>query len=168
MKKTPLFESHKNKGARFVAFAGWQMPFSYQSPALEHHQTRQTGGLFDVSHMGQIRIKGQNSLTFLEKLLPSNLKSLKEGQALYSVFCSEKGGLIDDLILYKFSQDNYLLCVNASAKEKDLQWIKSQQEKENVIVQDESDKWALTAVQGPPLFGALLCGFSGHLFSQNS
>lgn len=152
MKKTALFESHKNKGARFISFAGWQMPFSYKSPALEHLQTRKTGGLFDVSHMGQIRIKGKDSLSFLERLLPSNLKSLVEGQAVYSVLCSTEGGLIDDLILYACAKDNYLLCVNASSKDKDLKWIKSQLKKEDLLIQDESEQWGLIAVQGPQSF----------------
>ena len=149
MKKSPFFDSHKREGARFIPFAGWQMPFSYKSPALEHLQVRKTGGLFDVSHMGQIRIKGRDSLSFLKRLLPTDPQSLSEGQALYSVLCSETGGLIDDLILYSCSKNNYLLCVNASAKDKDLKWIRSQLQKEDVLVQDESDRWAMIAAQGP-------------------
>ena len=80
------------------------MPFSYKSPVLEHLQVRKTGGIFDVSHMAQIRIKGKDSFSFLERLLPSDLKSLDEGRALYSALCSDMGGLIDDLILYACSQ----------------------------------------------------------------
>ncbi len=153
MKKTPFFESHKSQGARFISFAGWQMPFSYKSPALEHVQTRKNGGLFDVSHMGQIKVKGKDSLNFLEKLLPSDLKSLPTGKALYSVLCSPTGGLLDDLIVYACSKGEiYLLCVNASTKDKDLNWIKSQLKKEEVYIQDESDHWALIAVQGPKAF----------------
>ena len=152
MKKTKLFDSHKNYGARFINFAGWQMPFCYTSPAQEHHQVRQTGGLFDVSHMGQIRIKGQNSLAFLEKLLPSSLKTLYPGKALYSVLCLPTGGIIDDLIVYSFSHENYLLCVNSACKDKDLEWIKSQNTNEKLLIQDESDQWVLTAVQGPLCF----------------
>ena len=152
MKNTALFESHKKEGARFISFAGWQMPFSYKSPALEHHQVRKSGGIFDVSHMGQIRIKGKDSLSFLNRLLPSDLKSLNEGQALYSVLCFDTGGLIDDLILYTCSKEDYLLCVNSAAKDKDLAWIQSQLKKEDVYIQDESDRWALIAVQGPQSF----------------
>ncbi|MCZ0933377.1 MAG: glycine cleavage system aminomethyltransferase GcvT [Oligoflexia bacterium] len=152
MKKTSLFESHKNQGAKFINFAGWRMPFCYTSPAQEHHQARQTGGLFDVSHMGQIRIKGKDSLAFLEKLLPSNLKALLPGQALYSVLCLPTGGMIDDLILYSLSLEDYLLCVNSAYKDKDLKWIKSQHTNEKLVIQDESDKWALIAVQGPHCF----------------
>ena len=166
MKKTALFESHKNTGARFISFAGWQMPFSYKSPALEHHQVRNTGGLFDVSHMGQIRIQGKDSLSFLERLLPSHLKSLKAGQALYSVLCSETGGLIDDLILYACSDKNYLLCVNAAIKNKDLNWIQSQLRNEELSIQDESDRWALIAVQGPRSFDLCETVFPSIAFRQ--
>ena len=152
MKKTALFESHKDQGAKFINFAGWRMPFCYTSPAQEHHQTRQTGGLFDVSHMGQIRIKGKDSLAFLEKLLPSDLKALSPGKALYSVLCLPTGGMIDDLILYSLSPEDYLLCVNSAHKDKDLKWIQSQYTKEKLMIQDESDQWALIAVQGPHCF----------------
>ena len=152
MKKTVLFESHKNQGAKFINFAGWRMPFSYSSPSQEHLQVRQSGGLFDVSHMGQIRIKGKDSLTFLEKLLPSNLKTLYPGKALYSILCLPTGGMIDDLIVYCLSSKNYLLCVNSTFKDKDLEWIISQQNKEEVLIQDESDQWALIAIQGPQCF----------------
>ena len=150
MKKTALFESHKNQGAKFINFAGWRMPFCYTSPAQEHLQTRQTGGLFDVSHMGQIRIKGQNSLDFLKKLLP--FKTLCAGQALYSVLCLPTGGIIDDLIVYCRSAEDYLLCVNSAYKDKDLKWIKSQKTNEKLLIQDESDQWVLIAVQGPHCF----------------
>ena len=127
MKKTVLFESHKNEGARFISFAGWRMPFSYKSPSIEHLQTRKTGGLFDVSHMGQIRISGKDSLLFLQKLLPADISSLNTGQSCYSVLCSHKGTLIDDLIVYACNKGaDYLLCVNSVAKDKDLNWIQSQ------------------------------------------
>ncbi len=152
MKKTPFFESHKEAGARFIPFAGWQMPFSYKSPAQEHLQVRRAGGLFDVSHMGQIRVQGKDSRSFLARLLPADLKSLSEGQAVYSAFCSQTGGLIDDLILYACSKNAYLLCVNASAKDKDLKWMRSQIKNEEVFIQDESAHWALMAVQGPQSF----------------
>ena len=152
MKKPVLFESHKKLSARFISFAGWQMPFSYTSPKQEHLQVRQTGGLFDVSHMGQIRIKGKHSLSFLEKLLPTRLKSLEKGQALYSVLCCQTGGIIDDLIIYAFSKEEYLLCVNSACKDKDLRWIQSQHTKEDIQIQDESEYWGMIAAQGPLCF----------------
>ena len=152
MKKTVLFESHKKQSARFVSFAGWTMPFSYSTPREEHLQVRQTGGLFDVSHMGQIRIKGKDSLSFLEKLLPSHVGSLKVGQALYSALCLPTGGLIDDLIIYCLSKEEYFLCVNSAFKDKDLSWIQAQNDKNNLKIQDESEAWGMIAVQGPRSF----------------
>ena len=127
MKQSTFFNSHKQLGARFIAFAGWQMPFTYKGPTVEHLQTRQSASLFDVSHMGQIRIKGTQSLAFLERLLPSDLTQLKTGKALYSVFCLPTGGLLDDLIIYALSEgEDYLLCVNAGAKDKDMEWLREQ------------------------------------------
>ena len=148
MNKTILFESHKRLSARFISFAGWTMPFSYSSPREEHLQVRQTGGLFDVSHMGQIRIKGKDSLLFLEKLLPSQISSMKAGQALYSALCLSTGGLIDDLIIYCISQEDYFLCVNSAFKSKDLKWIQSQNENPSLKIQDESEAWGMIAAQG--------------------
>jgi len=149
MKKTSLFESHKQLSAKFISFAGWTMPFSYGNPREEHLQVRQTGGLFDVSHMGQIRVKGKDSLPFLEKLLPSRINSLKRGQALYSALCLPTGGMIDDLIVYCFSQEEYFLCVNSAFKDKDLKWMQSQQSDfSHLSLQDESESWGMIAVQG--------------------
>lgn len=156
MKKTPLFESHKQQSARFISFAGWTMPFSYSNPREEHLQVRQTGGLFDVSHMGQIRIKGKESLSFLEKILPSQISSMTAGQALYSALCLPTGGLIDDLIIYCISQEEYFLCVNSAFKDKDLRWIQSQNEKASLKIQDESEAWGMIAAQGDCSFD--LCG----------
>ena len=161
--KTPLFPSHKDLGARFMNFAGWLLPFSYTTPGEEHLNTRRNGGLFDVSHMGQLRVKGKNSLPFLQKLLPTDIQGLKAGQARYSVFCNREGGLIDDLIVYTVHHgEDYLLCVNSSAKEKDLLWIKSFAEREGEItLTDESAKWGMTAVQGPRALDLCEKVFSG-------
>lgn len=150
MKKTSFFDSHKQLRARFILYAGWQMPFTYKNPTTEHLQTRQNGSLFDVSHMGQIRIRGKQSLNFLERLLPSDLKSLKTGKALYSVLCLPTGGLLDDLIVYALSEgEDYLLCVNAAAGLKDMEWLREQKKEYNLSLEDESSAWDLIAIQGP-------------------
>ena len=150
MNKTALYESHIQLGAKMISFAGWKMPFSYSSPKEEHLNVRKHGGLFDVSHMGEIRIKGKDSLAFLETLVPSDVQSLTQGKAQYSVFCNEKGGLIDDLIIYCFAKsEDYLLCVNASTKDKDKQWLESHRNHQEVEIQDESSSWGMIAVQGP-------------------
>ena len=148
--KTPLFQSHKNLKARFIDFAGWRLPFCYTSPGEEHLNTRKSGGLFDVSHMGEIRVKGKGSLPFLQGLIPTDIQNLNTGQARYSVLCNRGGGLIDDLIIYALSQgEEYLLCVNAATKEKDWLWINSFSSTFDVTVKDESAKWGMVAVQGP-------------------
>jgi len=152
MKKTPLFDSHKSLSAKFIPFAGWSMPFSYGNPSQEHLRVRQTGGLFDVSHMGQIRVKGKNSLSFLEKLLPTQISSLKKGESIYTALCLETGGMIDDLIVYCISQEEYFLCVNSAFKDKDFQWMQFQNDFSHVSLQDESEAWGMIAVQGDSSF----------------
>ena len=148
--KTPLFQSHKNLKARFIDFADWSLPFSYTSPGEEHLKTRQFGGLFDVSHMGEFRVKGGGSLSFLQSLLPTDIQNLKTGQARYSVFCNQEGGLIDDLIVYALSRgEEYLLCVNAATRKKDWLWLQSFSSGVDVTMTDESDQWGMVAVQGP-------------------
>lgn len=149
MKTSPLFPSHQDQGAKFINFAGWNMPFSYGNPKAEHLQVRERAGIFDVSHMGQIRISGPDSLMFLEYLLVSNVTQLSAGQAMYSVLCQHDAGLIDDVILYAFSKTDYFLCVNAGTKDQVLQWILKQKTQQDIQICDESDQWALIAVQGP-------------------
>ena len=165
MKKTALFESHKLAGARFIPFAGYHMPFSYTNPRQEHERTRKTGSLFDVSHMGQIRIKGKKASSFLQHLLPTDTKSLKEGKAAYSALLNEEGGMLDDIIVYCKSQEDYLLCVNAGTKDKDLEWIMSFK-KELVEILDESEFYSLIAVQGPRSHSLLEKVFPDTNFSK--
>ena len=153
VKKTVLFESHKNLGARFINFAGWRMPFSYTNPGEEHLNVRRFGGLFDVSHMGEIRIHGKRALEVLKKLLPTDIQKLKEGEAQYSALLNYQGGIIDDIIVYCLSFcEDYFLCVNASSKEKVFSWICEVSKGFDVRVEDETDLWGLVAVQGPKSF----------------
>ena len=100
IKHTPLYNCHRNLGAKIIEFAGYKMPFSYVSPTQEHLNVRKHGGVFDISHMGELRVIGKDSLVFLQQLLPTDIASLKSGQAKYSVLCNKEGGLIDDLIVY--------------------------------------------------------------------
>ncbi|MGI9549295.1 MAG: glycine cleavage system aminomethyltransferase GcvT [Bdellovibrionales bacterium] len=178
MNHTALYESHLNLGAKMVAFAGWKMPFSYTNPTKEHLNVRSHGGLFDVSHMGEIRIRGPQSLDFLAALLPSSIQSLEEGRSQYSFLCTEQGYLIDDLIVYCFKkEEDYLLCVNAATKDKDFNFLKSHLKNQDLEMSDESSSWGMIAVQGPK--SLLLCEevfpdikFSSikkfHFASQNS
>ena len=150
MSKTALHESHLKLGAKMISFAGWKMPFSYSNPREEHLNVRKHGGLFDVSHMGEIRIQGKDSLVFLESLVPSAVQSLVANKAQYSFLCNEEGRLLDDLIIYCLTKgEDYLLCVNSATKDKDKQWLESHAKNLNVEVKDESAFWGMIAVQGP-------------------
>ncbi|MFL3004775.1 MAG: glycine cleavage system aminomethyltransferase GcvT [Candidatus Neomarinimicrobiota bacterium] len=146
-KKTPLYEEHKKKDGKIVEFAGYSLPISYSSIIQEHNTVREKVGVFDVSHMGEFIISGPESFSFLQKITTNDLRKLRFGQAQYSLMCNENGGIIDDLIIYK-KQNDYLLVVNASNREKNLKWLKKHQNS-NVLIKDISDSIGLLAVQGP-------------------
>ena len=146
-KKTPLYEEHKKNDGNIVEFAGYSLPISYSSINQEHNTVREKVGVFDVSHMGEFIISGSDSLNFLQKVTTNDLRKIRFGQAQYSLMCNEKGGIIDDLIIYK-KRNDYLLVVNASNREKNLKWLKKHQNS-NVLIKDISDSIGLLAVQGP-------------------
>lgn len=147
-----------------TSFSGWSLPMEYIGLMREHENVRQRVGLFDVSHMGEIRLKGKKALESLEFLTTNHVSKLKEGRAQYSLILNEKGGVIDDVVIYCLSRgEDYLLCVNASNIEKDYKWILSHSRQEGVQVKDESEKWAQVAIQGPKA-ETLLCS----LFPQSS
>lgn len=149
MKKTPLHDLHVSLNARMVDFGGWDMPINYGSQIDEHHIIRQDAGMFDVSHMTIVDMKGDNAKAFLQKLLANDVAKLKdEGKALYSCMLNEEGGVIDDLITYYINDTFYRTVVNASTREKDLAWITKQAEAFGVAV-TERDDYAMIAVQGP-------------------
>lgn len=147
-KQTPLYEQHKNLGARLVDFAGWEMPVQYSGVIDEHLAVRQSAGLFDVSHMGQVEITGQSALDFVQYLTPNDVSLLSDGHAQYSLLCKDDGTVLDDIIIYRRSREQVLIVVNASNRDKDLQWIK-EHAPATVEVQDASDDWGLIALQGP-------------------
>ncbi|MCH2156730.1 MAG: glycine cleavage system aminomethyltransferase GcvT [Opitutales bacterium] len=149
LKETPLAPLHLERGARMVPFAGWSMPVQYSSILEEHRRVRQSVGLFDVSHMGQIRVSGNDAGAFLDYLLVSKLSNFQPDQAAYSILCNSSGGAVDDLIIYCISDKQYLLIVNASNAEKDLKWIQEHAAKFDVEIEDESTAWGLLAIQGP-------------------
>lgn len=148
-KKTPLYEEHVKANGKMVPFAGYLLPIQYdQGLIAEHNAVRTKAGIFDVSHMGEIRCKGKDALANLQLLLTNNFEKMVVGQAKYSPMCNEQGGTIDDLIAYKISETEYLLVVNAANKDKDFKWIQEHQFGE-VIFTDESDVYAQIALQGP-------------------
>lgn len=150
--KTPLYQAHIELGGKMVDFAGWMMPVNYQQTLKEEHvNVRSNVGLFDVSHMGEIRIKGSEALRTVENLTTNYVGGLFDGEAQYSLMCNEQGGVVDDLIVYCVKKnEDYLLCVNASNTEKDFEWIYDHNLGAEII--NESDSWAQIAVQGPKAY----------------
>ncbi|MDH5735913.1 MAG: glycine cleavage system aminomethyltransferase GcvT [Gammaproteobacteria bacterium] len=147
--KTALYEKHLQQGGKIVDFAGWQMPINYGSQIEEHHQVRRDAGMFDVSHMTVVDITGEAVIPFLQYLLANDVAKLKQsGKALYSCMLNEKGGVIDDLIVYYMRDDWFRMVVNAGTRDKDLAWINQQAEKFNIAIK-ERDDLAMIAVQGP-------------------
>ena len=147
--RTPLYDVHVNLKAKMVDFGGWDMPINYGSQLDEHHQVRKDAGMFDVSHMVVVDLKGDKVKAFLRYLLANNIDRLKEaGKALYSCMLNEQGGVIDDLITYYMNDSWFRMVVNAATREKDLAWINKQAKDFNVSV-NVRDDLAMIAVQGP-------------------
>ena len=149
MKKTVLFDRHEKLNAKIVDFAGFLMPVSYSSVNEEHLHVRNNVGVFDVSHMGEIEISGSNSFNLVQYLCSNDISKLKIGKAQYNCLTNDKGGIIDDLIVYRVESEKYLLIVNASNILKDWEWINKQNIKFNSLIVNLSDKLSLLAVQGP-------------------
>jgi aminomethyltransferase len=147
-KRTPLYHRHKALGGKIVEFAGWEMPVLYAGLTEEHIAVRTRAGLFDVSHMGEIRIRGPRAFELVQKLTCNDVGALTDGRIQYSAFLTEKGTFVDDLLTYRIAADDYLLVVNAGNTPKDVAWAKSH-EIDGAAVVDESPIWAQIAVQGP-------------------
>lgn len=148
LKRTPLFSLYEDYGAKTIDFGGWDLPVQFSSIKKEHEAVRAAAGVFDVSHMGEIRIKGENSLPFLQRMLTNDLSKLPIDGAQYNIMCNENGGTIDDLLVYKLAEDDYLLVVNAANTEKDFGWLKKHAKGE-VNITDVSNDYGLIAIQGP-------------------
>jgi aminomethyltransferase len=148
MKKTPLADDHVKLGAKMVEFAGWWMPIQYTGLREEHDAVRTHVGLFDVSHMGEVRVKGPKALSTLEWLTTNDVSRLENGEAQYSLLPNDQGGLVDDIIVYCIEKNqDYLVCVNAANKDKDFAWMVKHNKGADIT--DESSQWAQIAVQGP-------------------
>jgi aminomethyltransferase len=150
LKKTPLNEVHRNSGGKMVDFGGWDMPVQYAAGVIaEHLATREKAGLFDVSHMGEIWVEGEDAIKFVNRITTNDVTKLVDGQAHYSALTNEQGGVVDDLLIYRFDEDKLLLVVNASTTEKDWDWITSQVKGENITLTNASKDYCQIAVQGP-------------------
>ncbi|HZJ82801.1 MAG TPA: glycine cleavage system aminomethyltransferase GcvT, partial [Clostridia bacterium] len=147
-KRTPLYEPQKAWGAKFTSFGGWELPVSYTDILKEHNAVRTSAGLFDVSHMGEILISGQNAVPFLNKLITNDVASIPPNKILYSPMCYENGTVIDDILIYKLSDNELLLIVNAGNIEKDEAWIRKHAP-EDVTIENISERFVLLALQGP-------------------
>lgn len=148
LKQTPLYPEHKKLGARLIDFGGFEMPVQYAGIKQEHLAVRKHAGIFDVSHMGEFFISGPDSLSLIQKVTINDASVLKPGKAQYSAMCYENGGIVDDLLVYKIEEEQYMLVVNASNIEKDYNWIQTQNSM-NADLQNRSDKTGLLALQGP-------------------
>jgi aminomethyltransferase len=150
LKRTPLYDQHVALGARLVEFGGWEMPVQYAGILEEHRAVRERAGLFDVSHMGEFRVEGAGALDFLQGLVPNDVARLADNQALYSQICNERGGTLDDLLIYHLDEHRYLVVVNASTKDKDWAWFSVHAVgRAHLTLADASDEMGLIALQGP-------------------
>ncbi len=152
--RTPLHDRHVELGARLVPFAGWEMPVQYEGVIPEHRAVRTDAGVFDVSHMGEVEVEGPRAKELLQALLSNDLDKIGPGEAQYTLLTNERGGIIDDLIVYELEPTRFLLIVNASNREADYGWIK-EREIRGSEVSDRSNEYALLAVQGPKAFERL-------------
>ncbi len=148
MKKTKFYNVHEKLGAKIVEFAGYQMPVMYSSIIAEHKKVRESVGVFDVSHMGEVKVKGEKALEFVQLITTNNASKLFPGRVQYSAMCYNDGGIVDDLLVYRIAEDEFMLVVNASNKDKDFQWM-NDNNSFGVELTDESDDYSLLAVQGP-------------------
>src|SRR5690606_16660394 len=148
MKDIALSEVHKALNAKMVPFAGYNMPVSYEGVNVEHETVRKGVGVFDVSHMGEFLVTGERALDLIQKVTSNDASKLTDGKAQYSCLPNEKGGIVDDLIVYRFNEEKYLLVVNASNIDKDWNWITGHNTMDATI-RDLSDDYSLLAIQGP-------------------
>jgi aminomethyltransferase len=150
LKKTPLNNVHRQLGGRMVDFGGWDMPVQYPAGTIEEHlRTRTHAGLFDVSHMGEIDVRGSDAIAFVNRITSNDTSKLVDGQAQYSALTTPEGTVIDDLVVYRLAADHLLLVVNASTTDKDWEWIKSHHSGESVELNNVSADYCQMALQGP-------------------
>lgn len=148
-KKTPLYDEHVRLGGNVVDYAGWYLPIQYEGLVPEHEAVRNKVGLFDVSHMGEITIKGKDALAFVDYLMTNDISKVVDNQIVYTFMCQPDGGVVDDLLVYRFGQEDFYLVVNASNTDKDYKWILDQKNDFEVEIANISDTVGEVAIQGP-------------------
>jgi len=154
LKRTPLYETHRASGAKMVDFGGWDMPVQYSGILDEHHAVRKAAGLFDVSHMGEIEVRGREALQLVDYVSTNHAAKLKPGQAHYSALLYEHGGFVDDILVHKIDDRHFFLCVNASNQDKDFEHIR-EHNRFDAEVDFASPRYAQLAIQGPKALGVL-------------
>lgn len=148
-KKTPLYDEHVGLGGKVVDYAGWYLPVQYEGLIAEHEAVRNAVGLFDVSHMGEITIKGKEALAFVDYLMTNDISKVVDNQIVYTFMCAPDGGVVDDLLVYRLAHDDFYLVVNASNTAKDYKWIVDQKGNFDVEITNISDTVGEVAIQGP-------------------
>lgn len=148
MKRTPLYDKHVEHNGKIIDFGGWELPVEYSGILSEHEAVRTKAGLFDVSHMGEILITGKDSEAYIQNIMTNDISIMENNQIFYSFMCYPDGGVVDDLLIYKYNNEKYFLVVNASNTEKDYEWMISQQ-KGDVKIENVSQNYAEVALQGP-------------------
>lgn len=150
LKRTPLYPEYEKFSAKTIDFGGWELPVQFSSIKEEHELTRTKATLFDVSHMGEIIVQGEDSLAFLQRVVTNDVAKLTPNRAQYSFMCNEQGGTIDDFLIYMLAENQYLLVVNAANTEKDYNWLVAQKQNDEAVeIDDVSEQYSLLAVQGP-------------------
>ena len=149
MKKTCLHHRHTVQGALMSPFGGFDMPISYEGIEAEHHAVRNNVGVFDVSHMGEVLVTGPQATLFVNYIFSGDVRPLESGKVVYGMMLNDRGGVVDDLLVYKRDDSEYFLVINASNIDKDVEWIKEHASKYEVTVDNQSDHWAELAIQGP-------------------
>jgi len=149
LKRTPLYPAHVRAGAKLVDFAGFEMPVQYTSILEEHLAVRASAGLFDVSHMGEIVLRGPKAMGAVQRMVTNDVAAAADGQAQYAALCHPHGGIVDDVVVYRRAADDLLVCVNASNREKDFDWFVENTKSLGVDLTDQGDQYAQLALQGP-------------------
>jgi aminomethyltransferase len=148
-RRTALYNCHENCRAKFIEFAGWEMPVQYEGIIQEHEAVRNAAGMFDVSHMGEVEVKGKEAFNFVQHIITNDLSKIKDNQVVYTLMCYPDGGVVDDLLVYRFGAEEFLLVVNAANVDKDYAWILENKGNFNVNLVNISDSISEVALQGP-------------------
>jgi aminomethyltransferase len=148
-KRTSLYNAHVRHGGKIIDFAGWALPIQYEGITAEHEAVRTNAGIFDVSHMGEVEVEGNQATDFIQNLVTNDISVMNQNQILYCLMCYPDGGIVDDLLVYKHNDNHYLLVINASNTDKDFQWMKDNTGSYDVELRNISDNVSEIAIQGP-------------------